>query len=33
MATALMYDKETGRLSESFDTEFEVSESQTNMAF
>ena len=33
MATALMYDKETGRLSESFDTEFEVSETQTNMAF
>ena len=33
MATALMYDKETGRLSESFDTEFEVSETQTQIAF
>ena len=33
MATSLMYDKETGRLSESFDTEFEVSETQTQIAF
>ena len=31
MATSLMYDKETGRLSESFDTEFEVSETQTEI--
>jgi len=33
MATALIYDKETGRLSENYDTEFTVSENQTSIAF
>ena len=33
MATALIYDKETGRLSENYDTEFTVQENQTSIAF
>jgi len=33
MATALIYDKETGRLSEHLDTEFSMTEKQTSIAF
>ena len=33
MATALIYDKETGRLAENFDTEFSMTESQSSIAF